>query len=224
MTGVYLCRVKLAVEGRGEVSAILEVPGPGARALLVLAHGAGAGMQHPFMAGLAAALGERGVATLRYQFLYSERGSKRTDPEEACVAVVRAAVVAASAFAGPVFAGGKSFGGRMTAYAQARAPLPGVRGLVFYGYPLHPPGDPGKAARRAQALHAVALPMLFLQGDRDAFAPASSLEPVLARLPTAQLHSVGGGDHGFAVRGKRAAEVLAELAAATCAFIDGVLR
>src|SRR5207247_7375327 len=143
---------------------------PEARACYVLAHGAGAGMAHPFMAAIANGLSERGIATLRYQFPYMERGSKRPDAPELAHATVRAAVQEASRLVPELvlFAGGKSFGGRMTSQAQAESSLPGVRGLVFLGFPLHPPGRPSDA--RAEHLFDVQIPMLFLQGSRDDFA------------------------------------------------------
>ena len=155
--------------GSIHVSGLLLAP-PRARALYVLAHGAGAGMAHPFMAAVAAELGERGIATLRYQFPYMERGSKRPDPPRVATAAVRAAVAAAARLVPglPLYAGGKSFGGRMTSEAQAAKALPGVRGLVFLGFPLHPPGEPGEA--RGRHLAEVTIPMLFFQGSRDEFA------------------------------------------------------
>jgi predicted alpha/beta-hydrolase family hydrolase len=198
----------------GRVSALLERPS-GARALYVLAHGAGAGMRHAFMEAVAAALAERGVATLRYQFPYLEAGGRRPDPPGVLEATVRAAVArAAEAAPGlPLVAGGKSLGGRMTSSAAARAPLPGVRGLVFLGFPLHAPGKRG--TERAAHLERVRLPMLFLQGTRDALADLSLVRSVAESLPGATLHVVEGGDHSFAVlkrSGRTEAEVMAELA------------
>lgn len=198
----------------GRVAALLERP-PGARALYVLAHGAGAGMRHPFMQAVAAGLAERGVATLRYQFPYVEAGGRRPDPPGVLEATVRAAVArAAEAAPGlPLVAGGKSLGGRMTSSAAARAPLPGVRGLVFLGFPLHAPGRPGR--ERAAHLERVRLPMLFLQGTRDALADLSLVRSVAGQLPGATLHVVEGGDHSFAVlkrSGRTETEVMAELA------------
>src|SRR5690606_7271948 len=165
----------------GSVSALWLAP-PGARAALALAHGAGAGMRHAFMESLAAALARAGVATLRYQFPYVEAGRRRPDRPPALEATVRAAAAAAARLAPelPLVAGGKSMGGRMTSRAQAAEPLPGVRGLVFYGFPLHPAGRPG--TERADHLAAVALPMLFLQGTRDNLADLELLRPVLDRL------------------------------------------
>src|SRR3954452_23184621 len=159
------------------VSGLLQSPS-GARACLVLAHGAGAGMAHPFMAAVAAELGERGIATLRYQFPYMEKGGKRPDPPKMAHATVRAAVAQAGRMLPdvPLFAGGKSFGGRMTSQAQATSALAHVRGLMFLGFPLHPAGRPSQD--RAKHLFDVNLPMLFLQGTRDALAELDQLEPV----------------------------------------------
>jgi len=198
----------------GEVSALLLKP-EGARLLYVLAHGAGAGMRHPFLESMAARLAERGIATLRYQFPYMERRARRPDPPAVAEATVRAAVEeAARATPGvPLIAGGKSFGGRMTSSAQASAPLPGVRGLVFLGFPLHPPGRPGD--ERAKHLSQVHIPMLFLQGTRDDFADWKLLQPLVQRLGgLATLHLVRDGNHSFKLpkrAGKTDTEVMAEL-------------
>jgi predicted alpha/beta-hydrolase family hydrolase len=156
-------------EHTAAVSALLVRP-PDARLLYVVAHGAGTGMRHPFLEVLAQRLAERGIATLRYQFPYMERGAQRPDPPAVAEAAVRAAVEEAARVAPdlPRVAGGKSFGGRMTSSAQANAPLPGVAGLVFLGFPLHPPGRPG--ITRADHLDRVTLPMLFVHGTRDDFA------------------------------------------------------
>ena len=189
-----------------QVSGLLVLP-DGARSLCVLAHGAGAGMRHPFLERISAGLAGAGMATLRYQFPYLERGSGRTDPPDKCVATVRAAVAVARDRAPglPLVAGGKSFGGRMTSTAQSRAPLDGVRGLVFLGFPLHPPGNPG--ITRAEHLDAVSVPMLFLQGTRDQFAREDLLKQVVDRLSTrATLHLVEGGDHSFKVSRKHGTE------------------
>ena len=194
----------------------LLVAPPNATALLVLAHGAGAGMRHPFLETIAGALGERGVATYRYEFLYMEKRSGRPDPPAVAEARVREAVVDAARVAPglPLFAGGKSFGGRMTSQAQAREPLPGVRGLVFLGFPLHPPGRP--ATSRGDHLDDVLIPMLFLQGSRDEFAGLDLLKPVVKRLgKRVTLHIVEGGDHSFKVlkrTGRTEADVMNELA------------
>ena len=193
---------RIAVPGAGEVSALLLMPAK-ARALYVLAHGAGAGMRHAFMEAIAHRLGARGIGTLRYQFPYSERGSGRIDPEPALLATVRAAVEAVRAAAGglPVLAGGKSMGGRMTSRAAAAAPLAGVAGLAFLGFPLHPAGQPGVS--RADHLAKVALPLLFLQGTRDALADLDLLRPVLEKLGSrATLRVFEDADHSFHVRKK----------------------
>ena len=206
--------LRIAVSDTQTVSALLDAP-PKPIACLVLAHGAGAGMAHAFMAGVAAGLCERGVAVLRYQFVYMERGSKRPDAPGLAHAAVRAAVdVAAEALPGvPLFAGGKSFGARMTSQAQAAAPLPGVRGLVFFGFPLHPAGKP--ADTRAAHLGEVRVPMLFLQGSRDKLAALELLRPVAAGLGArAALHVVEEADHSLHVpvrSGRTDAQVLAGL-------------
>lgn len=187
------------VDANAEVSALLVRP-PDARLLYVLAHGAGAGMRHPFLEAVARALAEQGIGSLRYQFPYMEQGARRPDTPAVAAAAVRAAVTEAGRVAPgvPLVAGGKSFGGRMTSAAQAAAPLPGVQGLVFLGFPLHPPGRPGDT--RAEHLAAVSIPMLFLQGDRDEFADLKLLRPVVRRLgKRATLHLVEGGDHSFHV-------------------------
>ena len=203
-------------ETSGEVSALLVRP-PDARRLYVLAHGAGAGMRHPFLESIAQALAERSIATLRYQFPYMERRAGRPDPPAIAAATVRAAVAEAARVAPglPLVAGGKSFGGRMTSTAQAEAPLPGVRGLLFLGFPLHPRGRPDD--KRAEHLAQVRVPMLFLQGDRDEFADLTLLRPVVQRLgERATLHLVEGGDHSFHVlkrSGRTDADVMTELVA-----------
>jgi predicted alpha/beta-hydrolase family hydrolase len=183
----------------GRVSGLLELPAK-ARALLVLAHGAGAGMAHPFMASVASGLAGRGVATLRYQFPYMERGAKRPDPPAVAQAAVRAAAESAARLAPglSLFAGGKSFGGRMSSQAQAASPLTGVRGLAFLGFPLHPPGKPSD--ERARHLFEVEIPMLFLQGDHDDFAAMDLLAPLVGRLGArATLKIFSGVDHSFHV-------------------------
>jgi hypothetical protein len=209
----------------GVVSGLLQVP-PDARALYVLAHGAGAGMNHPFMAAVAAGLAERGIASLRYQFPYMERGSKRPDPPQLAHATVRAAVTAATKELPrlPLIAGGKSFGGRMTSQAQAAAPLPGVRGLAFPGFPLHPAGRPSQ--ERGRHLFAVEIPMLFLQGTRDNLATLAELEPLCAALgPLATLKLFADADHSFHVparTGRKDVQVLAEVLDTLTRWIDGV--
>jgi len=210
----------------GEVSGLLLRP-DGARLVYVLAHGAGAGMRHPFLETIAQRLGERAIATLRYQFPYMERRARRPDPPAVAAAAVRAAV-AATAHAAPglpLVAGGKSFGGRMTSTAQSEQPLPGVRGLVFLGFPLHPPGRPDD--KRAEHLSRVQIPMLFLQGDRDEFADLTLLRPVVKRLGAqAALHVVEGGDHSFHVlkrSGKTDADVMSELAEAIVQWTSRII-
>jgi predicted alpha/beta-hydrolase family hydrolase len=199
----------------GTTSAYLDSPSQ-PHAAYVFAHGAGAGMHHAFMSALAGALVERGVATLRFQFPFMEQGARRPDTPEVAQAAVRAAVLAAAErLPGvPLFAGGKSFGGRMTSQAQATAALPQVRGLAFVGFPLHPAGKP--ALTRARHLQDVQLPMLFLQGTRDALADPALVTQVAAALgPRARLHIVEGADHAFHVlvrSGRTDAQVLSELA------------
>ena len=175
----------------------------GAKALYLFAHGAGAGMTHKAMDSCARRLATRGIATLRFQFPYMEKGSKRPDPPRIAHAAVRAAVAEAARLAPdlPLFAGGRSFGGRMTSQAQAIEPLAGVRGLAFLGFPLHPAGKPG--IERAEHLARVAVPMLFVSGDRDALAELDLLEPVVANLGTrATLHLVAHADHSLKVPAK----------------------
>jgi predicted alpha/beta-hydrolase family hydrolase len=199
----------------GAVSGLLCLP-DGAQVLYVLAHGAGAGMRHPFMERISVVLAQRHVATLRFQFLYMEKQQRRPDSPAVAVAAVQAAVAAAGQAAPglPLVAGGKSFGGRMTSTAQAATPLPGVRGLVFLGFPLHPPGNP--SVTRGQHLKGVQVPMLFLQGDRDEFAEPILLRQVLRGLGRgATLHIVKDGDHSFNVpkrSGRSPDDVAAELA------------
>lgn len=205
---------RITVPGAGMVSALLLRPARPS-ALYVLAHGAGAGMRHAFMENVAGRLAARGIATLRYQFPYTEQGKRRIDPEPTLLATVRAAVAAGREEAGglPVLAGGKSMGGRMTSRAAAAEPLEGVAGLVFLGFPLHPAGKP--ATTRADHLEKVSLPMLFLQGTRDELADLTLLRPVVARLgPRATLRVVEHADHMFHVlkrSGRTEDEVLDEL-------------
>jgi predicted alpha/beta-hydrolase family hydrolase len=215
--------LKFAVGSKEHVSALLTRP-QDARACYVLAHGAGAGMRHASMEAIAAGLAERGIATLRYQFLYMEKGSKRPDPPALAQATVRAAVTeAAKACAGlPLIAGGKSFGGRMTSQAQAKSPLDGVEGLAFLGFPLHAAGKP--SSDRAAHLADVKIPMLFLQGTRDTLADLSLLKPVVKSLGNkATLHLADGADHSFHVlksSGRNDREVLAEIMAAFASWVD----
>jgi predicted alpha/beta-hydrolase family hydrolase len=191
--------VSIAVNDTVHVSALLQRP-RAASACLVLAHGAGAGMAHAFMAGIAHELAARGVATLRYQFPYMERGGGRPDAPALCHATVRAAVLAAGKMAPQLalVAGGKSFGGRMTSQAQAESPLPGVRGLVFLGFPLHAANRPSD--QRAAHLSQVRIPMLFLQGTRDALADLTLIERLTGRLgELATLRVLADADHSFHV-------------------------
>ena len=217
--------VSIALSPDSHVSGLLEKP-RGARACYVLAHGAGAGMQHPFMAAVAAGLAERGIATLRYQFLYMERGGKRPDPPKLAHAAVRAAVAeAARQMPGlPLIAGGKSFGGRMTSQAQALTPLPGVRGLAFLGFPLHPAKQP--SSERGKHLSDVRVPMLFLQGTRDALAAQDEIEPLCKALGArATLKLFEGADHSFHVparSGRKDAEVMAEMLDFAAAWIENL--
>jgi uncharacterized protein len=208
------------------VSGLLQAP-PRARACYVLAHGAGAGMTHRFMAAAAAELSARGIATLRYQFPYMERGSKRPDPPKLAHATVRAAVAAASRAMPdlPLIAGGKSFGGRMTSQAQALEPLPNVVGLAFLGFPLHPAGSPSQD--RAKHLFDVRIPMLFLQGTRDALASLDQLEPLCKALgKRAALTLFADADHSFHVpakSGRKDPQVFAEVMDALAAWIERVI-
>jgi len=217
--------VTIEVDDAPSVSGLLQTPAE-ARCCYVMAHGAGAGMAHPFLASIAKHLLERDIATLRYQFPYMERGSKRPDsPKVAHVAVRAAVAAAASLLPGlPLFAGGKSFGGRMTSQAQAAAALPGVRGLIFLGFPLHPPGQP--ADERAAHLFDVRIPMLFLQGTRDEFAELSLLQHLVGRLgERATLTEFDDADHSFHVparTGRKDSEVRTELADALAAWIRRV--
>lgn len=193
--------LSIAVDS-GRVSALLDRPDH-PPFVYVLAHGAGAGMRHKFLESFAALLRDRGAATLRYQFPYMEAGKSRVDSPDVAVVTVNAAVrKAAELLPGvPIIAGGKSFGGRMTSEAQSRAPLPGVRGLAFLGFPLHPPGKPGTS--RAEHLQRVHVPMLFLQGTRDEFAKLDLLRPLVESLGSrATLDLIEDGDHSFGVRKK----------------------
>jgi uncharacterized protein len=214
--------LKLELGNAASVSALLLRP-DNARACFVFAHGAGAAMSHPFMEAVATGLAGRGVATLRYQFPYMENGSKRPDAPAVAHAAVRAAVKeAARRCAGlPLIAGGKSFGGRMTSQAQAIAPLAGVRGLAFLGFPLHPPDKPSTA--RAAHLSDIKIPMLFLQGTRDDLAELKLLEPVVQGLGAlASLHLVQEADHSFHVlkrSGRNDPEVMSEVLDAFAAWV-----
>jgi predicted alpha/beta-hydrolase family hydrolase len=206
--------IQITVDDVGSLSGLLQAP-DNAYACCVLAPGAGAGMAHPFMAAVADGLAERGIATLRYQFPYMERGSKRPDAPKLAHAAVRAAVAEASRLMPglPLIAGGKSFGGRMTSQAQAATPLPGVRGVGFLGFPLHPAGRPSD--ERGKHLFDVRIPMLFMQGTRDELAHLELLQPLVERLGArATLKLFPDADHSFHVparTGRKDADVRAEM-------------
>jgi predicted alpha/beta-hydrolase family hydrolase len=218
-------RVTIVVDEGRRVSGLLEAPSQ-PMACYVMAHGAGAGMKHPFLAAVAAGLKARGIASLRYQFPYMEAGGKRPDPPKLAQAAVRAAVVEAARRLPelPLMAGGKSFGGRMTSQAQAAVPLPGVRGLAFLGFPLHPPGRPSRD--RADHLFDVKIPMLFLQGTRDALADLHELRPLCEALaPRASLQLFENADHSFHVparSGRTDRQVLDDLLEAFAAWVDAL--
>lgn len=218
--------VSITVDSTRQVSALLQAS-PGARAGYVLAHGAGAGMTHPFLAAIASGLAERGIATLRYQFPYMEQGSKRPDAPKLAHATVRAAVIEAARLLPdlPLFAGGKSFGGRMTSQAQAASALPGVCGLIFLGFPLHPPGQP--STDRAKHLFEVQISMLFLQGDRDEFAHLDLLPPLIEQLGTrAVLKLFPAANHSFHVpanSGRNDSQVRAEILTIMTDWMSGIL-
>jgi predicted alpha/beta-hydrolase family hydrolase len=212
-------------ERAGKVSGLLRVPGD-AEALLVLAHGAGAGMRHHFMEDVAEKLAARGIATLRYQFPYMEKGIKRPDNETLLTTAVRAAVGAAREQDPdlPLFAGGKSMGGRMTSIAASKEPIDGLRGLVFFGFPLHAAGRP--SAERGKHLYSTNLPLLFLQGSRDTLADLRLLEPVCKGLgKRAELFVVEGGDHSFHMlksSGRSDDQVLDEIVSKAAAWMKGL--
>jgi predicted alpha/beta-hydrolase family hydrolase len=216
-------RLTLAIDETRRVSALLQLP-PAATACFVFAHGAGAGMDHPSMVAVATELAARRIATLRFQFPYMERRTRRPDPPSACHATVRAAVAEAARLAPtlPLFAGGRSFGGRMTSQAQAIEPLPGVRGLGFIGFPLHPAGKP--SAERALHLRDVNIPMLFLQGTRDELAKLELLQPLIDQLGArATLKLLQDADHSFHVparSGRKDPEVRAEMLDALATWIE----
>jgi hypothetical protein len=199
-----------------------------AKCCFVLAHGAGAGMNHPFMVAVADELAALGIATLRYQFPFAEKKAKRPDPPQLAQATVRAAVDGAHNMAPslPLIAGGKSFGGRMTSQAQAAAVLPKVRALAFLGFPLHPPGQPSVA--RAEHLSQVHIPMLFLQGTRDAFAELALIEPLAKRLGSrATLALIEDADHSFHVparTGRSDSQVRTAMLTALSTWVDAVIR
>jgi predicted alpha/beta-hydrolase family hydrolase len=217
----------IAGEKGGQVSGLVVLPKE-ANAVLVLAHGAGAGMRHRFMEETAQKLADRAVATLRYQFPYMEKRIKRPDSEAVLTGCVRAAVAAAKKYADglPVFAGGKSMGGRMTSLAAAREPLEKVRGLIYFGFPLHAAGRP--SADRGNHLFDVNLPMLFLQGSRDALADLKLLKPLCARLgKKVEIFIIEGGDHSFHLlksSGRSDDQALDEAVAKTSSWIARLVR
>lgn len=216
-------KLRIAVQGSGEVSALLVRP-PSTQWLLVLGHGAGAGMAHPFLEKLAAELADAGIATLRYQFPYMEERRRVPDRPEllqsTAAAAVRMAIETAPGL--PLLAGGKSMGGRMTSQAAAENLLGAVKGIIFFGFPLHPPNRPG--AKRAEHLARVNVPMLFLQGSRDTLADLTLLRPVCAKLGSrATLHIIPEADHSFHIlkkSGKTDSEVMTELAQTTAAWAN----
>jgi uncharacterized protein len=218
--------ISISVTDAIRVSGLLQTSAR-TRACYVFAHGAGAGMDHPFMVAVAAELVRRGIATLRYQFPYMERGAKRPDPPQLAQATVRAAVAAALRLLPelPLIAGGKSFGGRMTSQAQSKAPLQGVCGLAFLGFPLHPAGRPSQ--NRAEHLFEVQIPMLFLQGTRDTLASLDQLEPLCKKLGRrATLKLFADADHSFHVparTGRKDAQVLGDVLDALAAWLDSVI-
>lgn len=218
--------LSIALDDQRQVSGILLAPSD-ARVCYVLAHGAGAGMSHPFMTAIANGLAERGIATLRYQFPYMEQRSRRPDNPKVAQATVRAAVLEASKIVPDhiLVAGGKSFGGRMTSQAQAASPLPGVHGLVFLGFPLHPAGRPSD--ERGYHLFQVKIPMLFLQGTRDALADTKNLEPLVQQLGTrATLKLFQDADHSFHVparTGRTDADVKTDMLDAIAAWVETVV-
>jgi uncharacterized protein len=220
--------VTISVNEQIRVSGLMQHPAAAAKACLVLAHGAGAGMDHPFMAALARDLEAIGIATLRFQFPYMEKRAKRPDPPALCRATVGAAVAAAHELAPalPLLAGGKSFGGRMTSQAQAEDPLSRVRGLVFFGFPLHVPKQP--SIERGAHLFQVTIPMLFLQGTRDAFAELALIEALAARLgKSATLKLLESADHSFHVparSGRTDVQVRSEMIEAFAAWADPVIE
>ena len=223
MSSVVDKPISITVNDAVRVSGLLQTP-PRARACYVMAHGAGAGMDHPFMVDVARKLALRGVASLRYQFPYMERGARRPDPPQVAQATVRAAVAAALGLLPelPLIAGGKSFGGRMTSQTQAKASLQGVSGLVFLGFPLHPAGRPSRD--RAEHLFDVQIPMLFLQGTHDNLASRDQIEPLCKKLgKLATLKLIADADHSFDVparTGRKDAQVLADMIDVFFAWCD----
>jgi predicted alpha/beta-hydrolase family hydrolase len=215
---------ELEIQGTGKVSAVVVRPET-AKWMMVLGHGAGAGMHHPFMSALTTELARVGVATLRYQFPYMEEKRKAPDKPKVLMATVLAATQAAAKAAPnlPLLAGGKSMGGRMSSQAAAEGMLPDVHGLVFFGFPLHPPKQPG--TKRAEHLEKVNVPMLFLQGTRDDLADLKLLKPICKKLgKRATLHEIETADHSFHVlkkSGRSDEDVLRELASATAEWAKG---
>ena len=215
--------LRIEVPESGSVSGLLTKP-DGATGMLVFGHGAGAGMRHPFMETVASTLANRGIAVLRYQFPYMEAGRRAPDRAPRLMRTVRAAVDVAGSLAEglPLFAGGKSMGGRMTSMAAAEQPLPGVRGLILFGFPLHGAGKPPSTERGAHLKHD-GLPMLFLQGTRDRLADLNLLRPLLEEIrPPATLHVVDEADHGFHVlkrSGRTDQDVIDELAETTARWV-----
>ena len=214
-----------ASKSSGDVSAVITEPDD-AESILVLAHGAGAGMNHPFMEAIAGKLAEEKIAVFRYQFPYFEKGKRSPDPPNILMAAVRSAIGTASAkLKGlPLFAGGKSLGGRMTSTAASREPLPDVKGIVFFGFPLHAPNKPSSG--RAEHLFKVDVPMLFLQGTRDKLADLTLLKPICKKLKDkAELHIIEGADHSFHVlksSGRTDELVIEELAETAAGWMKGI--
>lgn len=226
MTSSHAHPATITVDDTHRVSALTLIPSS-ARACFVFAHGAGAGMTHPFMEAIATGLGEAGVATLRFQFPYMEARSRRPDPPALCHATVRAAVAEAARITHglPLIAGGRSFGGRMSSQAQSKSPLPGVLGLAFLGFPLHPAKRP--SAERGQHLLEVTTPLLFLQGDRDELADLTLLQALVARLsPRATLKLIPNANHSYRVpakTGRSEAQIIGELVQTLHDWIGTVL-
>ena len=220
-------KLTLPIDETLRVSALFQLP-RSATACFVLAHGAGAGMDHAFMSTVATELAARDIATFRFQFPYMERGSRRPDPPPICHATIRAAVAEAARLAPtlPLIAGGRSFGGRMTSQAQGIKPLAGVRGLAFLGFPLHPAGKP--SVERAEHLAEVKIPMLFLQGTRDELASLELLQPVIRKLGArATLKLLQDADHSFHVparTGRKDPEVRAEMLDALATWIAQTIQ
>jgi predicted alpha/beta-hydrolase family hydrolase len=216
-----------ASKSSGDVSAVMTEPGD-AKSLLVLAHGAGAGMNHPFMEALAGKLAEEKIAVFRYQFPYFENGKRSPDPPNILTATVKAAIETASAKVKdlPLFAGGKSLGGRMTSTAASKEPLPNVKGIIFFGFPLHAPNKP--SSDRAEHLFRVNVPMLFLQGTRDKLADLTLLKPICKKLKEkAELHIIEGADHSFHVlksSGKTDEQIIEELAKTASGWMIGYMN